>query len=983
MALKREQEERERVEQERREAEERRLQRLQELRATIERKRKEAEQKEREEKARVERAQRLERQKQEKERKKREKEERERIARETAERERIARENAERERRELEERQREEAERKRREKEEREKAAREKAQRERLQREAAATLQLVVGGSNLVTFGAGFETRNLVPGFNLCAVVVRNLPNNTRRDQVARIFAQDLELDTSRFHVADMKYENGSQKAVVLTRLDDSQAIEAQVLEGIECNGQLLEFEMGANALWGKMNSSSTAQDTNTLTIHFNKPSKSMVVTYTSMEEAQRKVRELDRKVVSGRNIRAAMNVQPTGSAARFTFVPSSVKVTNLDPSIMATDLAAVADSYDIREIKSSLYDFDSAVRLLEARLRGYRMVNGSFQTIIDGIKVQAKAQFDSYDNAQRAYNAIEQGIFGRNPWYRPVLPRGHEYVISIIRRQYDAQKELWEEMTEGSSKRDGAFIRINESTKNGRMYIKVLGGNQKNVGALKVRVESLVVGERLGSDHWHSSFLNSGSATFLDSVRTETGAFVSVDRKVFALRLFGTNNSNPEAKKMIEEEVERLNFSEWSIPLQRQSVSFFVRFGLKAMQEALGEDNVSLDLSSRPITIKVKGGDDARHHLRKLMDEALEGKGIPVAEMRTGGAGDGAVCPICYDEVNVPDVLSCGHSYCEACLRHYLISAADSKKFPLVCMGNEATCDSPIAIPIIQRYLTPQRFNRLVDVVFHTYLDQNSRTFKYCTTPDCTQIYECNTGKTTHQCPSCFSKICAGCDEESHQGMGCEEARIHRNPAEQERLNDEWAARNNIKRCPSCRVMIEKTVGCNHITCRCGAHVCWRCLGVFAVDTIYTHMHTAHGGIHEPDPPPAPVLPRIVPRVVLQPAVHPFRVQPNPLVDVRLRQEQEDRRIAEALQRQEARQHQALRENNYAEYLEHRRQREAQDAVAMRERRLLREQEEQRRRDVAAEFARAQERVRQEQERRRQQEGGGWCTIM
>lgn len=30
----------------------------------------------------------------------------------------------------------------------------------------------------------------------------------------------------------------------------------------------------------------------------------------------------------------------------------------------------------------------------------------------------------------------------------------------------------------------------------------------------------------------------------------------------------------------------------------------------------------------------------------------------------------------------------------------------------------------------------------------------------------------------------------------------------------------------------------------------RCGAHLCWRCLGVFTADTIYPHMREAHGGL-------------------------------------------------------------------------------------------------------------------------------------
>lgn len=55
-----------------------------------------------------------------------------------------------------------------------------------------------------------------------------------------------------------------------------------------------------------------------------------------------------------------------------------------------------------------------------------------------------------------------------------------------------------------------------------------------------------------------------------------------------------------------------------------------------------------------------------------------------------------------------------------------------------------------------------------------------------------------------------------------------------------------------NIKKCPSCDIITEKTSGCSHITClvpTCGAHWCWECNGEFTNATIYRHMIQQHGG--------------------------------------------------------------------------------------------------------------------------------------
>ncbi|KAH6874330.1 hypothetical protein BKA70DRAFT_1350485 [Coprinopsis sp. MPI-PUGE-AT-0042] len=913
---------------ERREAE--RLQRVKEQeamerqRAETERRRAEAERKRAE----------AERKRAERERRKREKEERE--ARERAEIERIRQEREEREAR--------------------ERAQRELMERQKRQREAAATLQVVVGGSNLVTFAAGFETRSIIPGFDLCAVIIRKFPLNATKGDVAHVFRSSLGMEGDQFHVADMVFDNGSKKATVLTQTENTIKIEEQAQEGITFRDQPLEFQLGANATWGKMNASGggreRGEDLDTLTIHFGCPSKTMILTYSTMEDAQTKARELDGTTLRGRRIKAVLNTRPTGAAARY-FVPESVKVTNVDMALQTYELAEIGGTYIIREVRSGVaYDLQDCIGSLEARLRMHGAIPGSIQTVpVEGNRMQSKARFASNEAAQRVFNAIEDGSFGRNPPFRAFLPTGHQFTISIIREQYESQKTLWDDLAEGS-KRKGAFVRVNESKSNGRIYIKVLGSNQQEVGALKVRVENLVVGERLASDHWHSSFLGAAGTTLLRRIKDTTGAYATVDRKVQALRLFGTGPSKFAAKEVIQEEVERLNFLEWSIPLQRQALAFFVRSGMKTLQDALGEENVTLNLSSQPATIKIKGGDDARHHLRKLMDEAAElmRSGLAVSQRTSGGD----TCPICYDEVSSPDTLSCGHSYCEGCLRHYLTSAADSKTFPLVCMGEEATCGQPVAIPIIQRYLTVSRVNRLIDAAFLAYLEQNPRTFKYCPTPDCSQIYRCDNTKDSHQCPSCFFKICGRCDEEAHEGMRCEEARIQRNPAEQERLNDEWAqqiTRRNVQR-----------EGCNHITCRCGAHICWRCLGVFTPQTIYNHMHTAHGGIYEPEP-AAPAAPR--------PAVGTA----DNAQRLRAAQEEADLRYAQRLQAEQ-----------FGGYLGGNVDMEAEQRRAQERTRLARQREAEAlaRERIRADMARAQrELMNQAAAPARRQSEGGWCTIM
>jgi hypothetical protein len=77
-------------------------------------------------------------------------------------------------------------------------------------------------------------------------------------------------------------------------------------------------------------------------------------------------------------------------------------------------------------------------------------------------------------------------------------------------------------------------------------------------------------------------------------------------------------------------------------------------------------------------------------------------------------------------------------------------------------------------------------------------------------------------------------------CTEHKYQASGGDEAF--------QRIKRELG----IKDCPKCKTAIEKTEGCNHMTCGgCGAHICWVCLAAFRTsDECYVHLEGQHGGI-------------------------------------------------------------------------------------------------------------------------------------
>ena len=54
------------------------------------------------------------------------------------------------------------------------------------------------------------------------------------------------------------------------------------------------------------------------------------------------------------------------------------------------------------------------------------------------------------------------------------------------------------------------------------------------------------------------------------------------------------------------------------------------------------------------------------------------------------------------------------------------------------------------------------------------------------------------------------------------------------------------------VRECPGCKVPTQKTYGCDHMECPCGAHWCWACgeKGELGND-IYEHIDRVHGGLY------------------------------------------------------------------------------------------------------------------------------------
>ncbi|KAF5362190.1 hypothetical protein D9756_002178 [Leucocoprinus leucothites] len=775
------------------------------------------------------------------------------LERERAEAARLAQERAAAARRQLQlqlEREREEA-------KERERAARRRKQEEEWAQESSMTIQQVVLNS-FVKFGAGLTIQHVISGFEASRILVKNLPMNAKPTEVLELFTQQGIAEED-LVILSTDIIGGFQQATILGKAADVDTV-AIGLDGIEFRDQCLEFVVCERSSQGRTMGASNRNSYH-LTISWRPAFLTMLARYPHLEvwDISQKAHELDRELLNGQRVRAAIHWEPQGTThdeynSAYPTGQYAVKITKISSATTVQMVKNFAGTQRVEIYQDpTSYTSNDVFTALNSHLRG--LANTTLRTfnlenVLRPNSVSAKAIFSTYESAKSAHDSLTGKVFGPNfPSLRVFLSDPHRFLITLDEKQYDAQETQWMELCEGKVKE--ATIQIKPINKGGerKVIVSLVGRDKKVVGALKVRIESMASGQRLDVAHWHPTFKSRKGQEFLGGLYDTTGAYVRSDWRHNCVVVFGGPETAEDARSRIKKEVERISSEQWTIPLQRKALGFFIREGLAQMQALLGEENVTLDVGSAKIVLHGADLEEARHHLRQLMDAFLD------HNLESKTAPDDILCPICYDTVSQPIEISCNHIYCSSCLRHYILSTLDNHSFPLKCMGDDATCNHPFSLPLIKRFLPPQRFEQLMTAAFTSHIDKNPETFRYCITPDCSQVYRVTVLPHELQCPSCFYEICTACHVEGHAGMTCAEKCQHKNPEEQERLLEAWANQNNVKRCPSCRVWVEKIEGCHHISCKCGTHFCWICSGVFEGNRIYDHMTEAHGDwYNDPD---------------------------------------------------------------------------------------------------------------------------------
>ncbi|GAB2291591.1 hypothetical protein Dimus_025847 [Dionaea muscipula] len=190
-------------------------------------------------------------------------------------------------------------------------------------------------------------------------------------------------------------------------------------------------------------------------------------------------------------------------------------------------------------------------------------------------------------------------------------------------------------------------------------------------------------------------------------------------------------------------------------------------------------------------------------------------------------------VCDICSDDKYHEEsfsIMGCDHSYCSDCVRNYVASKLENGVSQITC-----------PVPNCNGLLDPEYCRDILPLDVYVRWGKSlcesvisaSQKF-YCPFKDCSAMM-INDGAETvtkSECLNCHRLFCAQCKVAWHDGVDC---------GEYQKLNEDERGREDImlrklannnkwRRCPICKIYVERTKGCNYIVCRCRVSFCYNC---------------------------------------------------------------------------------------------------------------------------------------------------------
>lgn len=191
--------------------------------------------------------------------------------------------------------------------------------------------------------------------------------------------------------------------------------------------------------------------------------------------------------------------------------------------------------------------------------------------------------------------------------------------------------------------------------------------------------------------------------------------------------------------------------------------------------------------------------------------------------------------CIICLEDFSISDympITTCSDIFDRQCLNRYLTGAINDRNFPLKCPG----CKVELSQEDISNSVDIETYNKYNRFMLQNFVDTHSDDFSCCPTPNCSYVFVAG-GESYFQCALCFKEYCLKCKVEYHIDITCAQyvnQLIEKKTVAADKQFLEFVRGTKYKQCPNCKFWVEKSSGCNHMTCRCKYEFCYVCGGKY-----------------------------------------------------------------------------------------------------------------------------------------------------
>lgn len=709
-----------------------------------------------------------------------------------------------------------------------------------------------IGGA-LVHFEAGASITKVLFASDFSAVQLTGIPHDSKSADVLDLL-RSRGLDTSM--VRSIRVIPGESHWSARAEAEDPDFAEAVIAKF----GRRLPSRSGPGIqavligveTFSTSDSSALRVDCKKVHCSWHKPSRTVWLNFGNDDIAKRvsqKFTKGDYKILNqivhvGQPTRGAGQYNPRAWTVCLTGVPSDATREDISRAIYlqgdkprGTELGNPTYATDAETCAAQIHSLFTAVGSLE----WWEFVPDS-----TGKRMKASARFSREEDAERAVRTLHNSALPFQKTAKLTVQlvycarfKVSSLIYSAVERQIMANIRQWKTLH--------IHFTAYEQSQPPKWYrtLKIEGEDSKSIAQAKNTIADIlagVVAKDGSSTLWNSSLRGNGE-TFakLMQVQRQTGVVIIRDKARSQLRLYGPLKKCDEVQTTISEILKNLLSKDVAIELDEEKFLWARLGGFKKLEAELGPDSVSLDIISTPKRIIISGT-AGKHDIALSI---INGKSVRNSTSNSTEQD----CSICWTEAENPIRTRCGHVYCLGCFGDQCASATtQSSETTVRCAGGNGNCNVVLDLPQLQEHLSSTGFEELLRGSFTSYMRLHPDLLRYCPSPDCEYVYRANGAAKVQTCSSCLVPVCTNCHAQ-HEAMSCAEYQDVASGRQQ--ANVQLKKDLGIKDCPKCKAPLEKTEGCNHMTCRCGAHICWVCMENFNTSTAcYEHMNQEHGGI-------------------------------------------------------------------------------------------------------------------------------------